>query len=70
MYPQDVENVIRLAFLMFTEGFALQKSSLFGFCPHADDGNKKVLKIHKANSEILKNLDKNVDVHNIGKKGI
>ena len=66
MYPQEIEKLIRLALLMFAERFALQTGSLFGFGPHADDDNKKVLKIHKANSEILENLDENVDVHNIG----
>ena len=54
---------------MFAEGFALQKGSQFGFVPHADGDNKNVLKIHKANCEILENLDKNVDVHNIGEEG-
>ena len=53
---------------MFAEGFALQKGSQFGFGPH-DDDNKNVLKIHKANREILENLDKNEDVHNIGEEG-
>ena len=51
---------------MFAERFAVQKGSLFGFGPHTDDDNKKVLMIHKANSEILENLDKNVDVHSTG----
>ena len=66
MCSQETEKQIRLALLMFAERFAVQKGSLFGFGPHTDDDNKKVLMIHKANSEILENLDKNVDVHSTG----
>ena len=68
MYPQEIEKLIRLALLMFAESFLLQRGSLFGFGPHTDDDNKKVLKIQKANSAILENLDKNVNVHNIGEE--
>ena len=68
MYLQEIEKLIRRALLMFAEGCALQKSSLFGFVPRADDDNKKVLKIHKASSEILENLYKDVDVHKIGEE--
>ena len=66
MYPQEIEKLIRLV-LLFAKGFAFQKGSLFGFGPHADD-HKKVVKIHKANSEILENLDKNAGVQNIGEE--
>ena len=69
MYPQEIEMLIRLALLMFPQGFALQKC-LFDFAPHADDDNKNVLKIHNANIEILEQLDKNIDVHNIGEESI
>ena len=60
MYSQEIEKLNRLVLLTFAEGFALQKGSQFCFGPHADDDNTKVLQIHKANSEILENLDKNV----------
>ena len=68
MYHQEIEKLIRLALSMFAEGFALPTGSLFCFGPHTDDDDITVLEIHKANTEILENLDKNVDVKNIGEK--
>ena len=34
MYPQNIEKLIRLSPLIFPEGFALQKGSLFGCLAH------------------------------------
>ena len=54
---------------MCADGFALQKGAIFGFGPTAlDPTQNNILKISNVDDKTLSELDRNVQVHNIGEE--